>query len=491
MTYQTTRNPLTGLGLSTALAAVFLAGCAGGSAPQANISAADAVRAMDRGETSRAIAHAEAAVEAEPRNAEYRMVLGNAYLDEGRFASASAAFADAMALGENSPRAALSQALALTGEGRFAEASTLLRAWEGEIAASDVGLAYALAGEPARGIHLLSNAIRSGDNTVKTRQNLAYAYAVAGRWREARLMVAQDVPADQVGARMEEWAQMAHAGAYQHRLAALLDVPAGVRDAGQPVHLALANHPHIDQLVAEGQVAPPATPALAAGMELPPVGTPAASASGNAALPPPPPPPPPASPRRDVAPASFAQAFGDTPRPVRPANVAAPVADATPAAAAPLPPLARATPTARYADTPVAAEIRNQGAARQAGRRTPRAASPDGAASRRTAPAASAAADGSHLVQLGSFSSERSARRAWDIYVSRHPALADHEMVITQAVVNGRNYWRVSAGGFNTASSRAMCSSVNASRSGEGCISWAAARPLPGALDTGVRLARR
>ena len=101
-----------------------------------------------------------------------------------------------------------------------------------------------------------------------------------------------------------------------------------------------------------------------------------------------------------------------------------------------------------------------------------------------------ASGNATHLVQLGSFASEAGARRAWGIYQSRYPELADSEMVITQAVVNGRNYWRVSAGGFDRNGSRAMCGRVDAAR-GDGCISWAASRPLPGAIDTGVRMARR
>ncbi|MGB3165798.1 MAG: tetratricopeptide repeat protein, partial [Alteraurantiacibacter sp.] len=230
------RYPIHAFGLTTAMAAVILSGCATNSAPTANVSAAQATQAMANGQHSRAVQAAEAAVAADPRNATYRMVLGNAYLEAGRFGSAATSFEDAMALGENSPRAALSLALALTGQARYSEASALLRMWEGEIAASDLGLAFALAGEPDRGIHLLSNAIRGGDSSVKSRQNLAYAYAVAGRWREARMMAAQDVPAHEVGTRMAEWAQLSHSNAYQARIAGLLGVPGNVRDAGQPVH---------------------------------------------------------------------------------------------------------------------------------------------------------------------------------------------------------------------------------------------------------------
>ena len=93
-------------------------------------------------------------------------------------------------------------------------------------------------------------------------------------------------------------------------------------------------------------------------------------------------------------------------------------------------------------------------------------------------------------MQLGSFLSEAGARRAWSIYVARYPELADREMVITEAQVRGRHFWRVSAGGFDQRASRAMCNRVT-SRGGADCITWAANRPLPGAIDRGVMLARR
>jgi Flp pilus assembly protein TadD len=449
------------------MAAAMLSGCATGSAPLAQVSAAQAQQALAADEHHRAVQAAEAAVEVDPRNAAHRMTLGNAYLEAGRFASAATTFEDAMALGNNSPRAALSLALALTAQARYGEASSLLADWEGDIAASDLGLAFALAGQPERGIHILSNAIRGGENTVKSRQNLAYAYAVAGRWREARMMVAQDVPAHEVGARMEEWAQMTHAEAYQTRIASLLGAPVNVRDAGQPVHLALASHPDTPQLASATASQPAAAPAPVAvpvfaaleaermsvpatAGELPSVGSPAARyatqpATQTIAAP------------RDAAPAAFADSFAaETPADASPAITARQTSIATPAAA----------PAAR---NPVA-------------NTTPAIARP--------MLAAAPAANPTHLVQLGSFSSEQGARRAWSIYQSRYPELADREMVITQAVVNGRNYWRVSAGGFDRSGSRAMCSRVDAAN-GDGCISWAANRPLPGAIDTGTRLARR
>ncbi len=273
-----------GLAVTSAMAAGLLTGCATHPAPRADLSASRAEAAMAKGKPQLAVEHAEAAVLAEPRNASYRAMLASAYLDAGRFASAESTFNDAMKLGDNSTRTALSLALALDGQGKYQQAAALLSDWESQIAPADLGLAYALSAKPDRGIEVLSNAIRAGENTPKMRQNLAYAYALAGRWKEARIMASQDVPANQVGDRMEEWAQMAQPTAWQTRVAALIGAPAGVADAGQPAQLALANNPGVEQLATEATAAaspktelaaidkPAAAPQPAAHDELPPVG---------------------------------------------------------------------------------------------------------------------------------------------------------------------------------------------------------------------------
>jgi hypothetical protein len=62
-------------------------------------------------------------------------------------------------------------------------------------------------------------------------------------------------------------------------------------------------------------------------------------------------------------------------------------------------------------------------------------------------------------------------------------------MVISEAVVKGKRYWRVSAAGFGRQTSTAMCGRVRSS--GHGCFAYAEGRPLPGAVDTGIRMARR
>jgi hypothetical protein len=97
--------------------------------------------------------------------------------------------------------------------------------------------------------------------------------------------------------------------------------------------------------------------------------------------------------------------------------------------------------------------------------------------------------ESTHLIQLGSFASEAGARRAWQIYNNKYPELAGHQLVISEAVVRGKHYWRVSAGQFGRASSASMCSRVRGA--GEGCFAYAEGRPLPGAIDRGIRLASR
>lgn len=434
------------LAVTTAMAGALLSGCATNTAPSAAVSASQAEAALASGKHDRAIAHAEAAVLAEPHNAAYRSVLASAYLDAGRFASAETTFKDAMQLGDNSPRNALSLALAQSAQGKYREAQTLLNQWEGDIATADLGLALALAGQPERGIHLMSNAIRGGDNTAKMRQNLAYSYALAGRWREARLMASQDVPADQVGERMEQWALMASPDAWHTRVAALLQVPAGVRDGGQPVQLALANNPSLEHASeATAAVAVADTPELA------PLAVAMTSATELPAA-------PEAEPVHQAPPASRADDFQA-------------------AFSAPLPAVSVSTPAPVVTD---AAQFMRAPVIQPA---------PARAAAPARAVASAQRADGTHLVQLGSFSSEQGARRAWSIYTRNYPELAGHEMVISEAVVRGKRYWRVSAAGFarNTASS--MCGKVRAS--GAGCFAYAEGRPLPGAVDSGVRLARR
>ena len=95
---------------SSIVMAVALTGCAlggqskrfGGLAENSNIGVAMRAHvALQQGDVAGAISLAERAVEKSPTDAAFRTLLGNAYLAGGRFRSAEAAFADALAMYPN------------------------------------------------------------------------------------------------------------------------------------------------------------------------------------------------------------------------------------------------------------------------------------------------------------------------------------------------------------------------------------------------------
>jgi cell division septation protein DedD len=103
--------------------------------------------------------------------------------------------------------------------------------------------------------------------------------------------------------------------------------------------------------------------------------------------------------------------------------------------------------------------------------------------------------NGTHLVQLGSFSSSQNAQRAWQIYASQNHSLRNYHLVITPAVVNGKNFWRVAAAGFDSRSAVSMCSSLR--NRGGACFAYSANRAPTGAAPAstpriaGPQMARR
>ena len=464
MTRTASSTRMIALVASTALASLALGACTTSAAPRADLSASKAQQALTKGRGDQAVGHAEAAVLAEPQNAGYRAMLGAAYMEAGRFQSAATSFQDALTLGDSSPKTALSLALAQIAMGDKRASVRTLDQWQDSIDAADLGLALALAGDTQRGVDVLASQVRAGSSTPKIRQNLAYAYALNGDWRAARLMAAEDVPADQLDKRLGEWAQVARPEDYHARVAALLSVPV-VGDSGQPAALALGNNPGTVGLAME------AARDLPGSGELPPVVMADASSQSGYPLP--------------VAPAS----------PVELPTRAAPSVDSFSSAFAPsapeaVPAYAEPAPI-RTVSTPMVQPTMpsTTGTPRRSARVA--AATPAAAEPMQTAAASEQAVMGSgtHLIQLGSFSSEASAKRAWGVYAKRYPQLSAHDMVITKAVVRGKTYWRVSAAGFERTSAGSMCGKVKAS--GGGCIAWASGKPLPGAVDTGVRMARR
>ena len=282
--------------------------------------------------------------------------------------------------------------------------------------------------------------IRGGDNTAKMRQNLAYSYALAGRWREARLMAAQDVPADQLDDRIEQWAQMASPDAWQHRVAALLGVPGG--RAATPASRSSSRSPTIRASSSSPRPKPPPP------SRLPTAGRARAARRRRGAGTP------------SCPPLAAAEPVASR-RPLRAERL--PAAFTAPRPPAPLRRRWRRTRPRSSSSAPVVQPALRARAGRVGASRRVRAAQPS--------------ADGTHLVQLGSFSSEAGARRAWSIYTRNYPELAGHEMVISEAVVRGKRYWRVSAAGFGRSTASSMCGRVRAE--GEGCFAYAEGRPLP------------
>ncbi|WP_206239024.1 SPOR domain-containing protein [Novosphingobium terrae] len=429
------RAPLRVVPLGGALALALLGGAqaiAEGAAPA--------------GASVQTIAAGESALRKAPRDAATRAALGRAYLRGGRFESAVTVLSDAVVLGDNSPRTTLSLALAQTALGHSREALALLQTVQGTLPAADYGLALALAGDSAGGVTVLANAARAGDANEKLRQNLAYAYALDGRWAEARNVAAMDLSPDKLDERLTQWAATARPDATRQRVAALLGAPV-VGDPGLPTALALRDEAPGAQLAAK---APAAAPQPMAEKELPAVATAAVSAP--------------------VVPARAAPAVVSTP-------VVEPVRDVAPEAA-PAQPSGRAamggvmawsevpaTPAAQPAPRAVPTRVAYEAPAPKA--RGVKVAKVQPARLRVAKAEVTRSAAGSHLVQLGAFSNQANAEKARKMAMARGD-LRSHEVTITKATVNGREFWRVAALGFDSNSAQGACGRVK--KSGGVCM---------------------
>ena len=451
-----TRTTILKLASTVAIATALVSGCASDGSARPSGYAAKPLK----GEGNKAVAKAERAVQASPRDAAARAALGSAYLAAGRFASAAQSFDDALNLGDESAATVLGLALAETARGNNAAAVELLHDWRDAIPAGDLGLAYALAGETARGVQVLSGAVRDGDASAKTRQNLAYAYALDGRWREARVMVAQDVAADQVDVRMREWLSMNRPEYVTTRVAHLLGVTPAA-DSGQPQSLALANFPDNSQLAAEAlpqtvaavetaaPVVPEAAPVIQAQAELPAMAVsgaaPVAQPVTLAAL--------------DRAPAGVsndAPAFATISAPARSGGSVQPRI------------------VGKTMRTKFVSEPRNLA---QPGK---------GKGLSAITAIANAVAGGSHWLQLGSYTNPAIAKDGWGKFTRRTPALKGYKAVTTTATVNNVPVWRIAATGFGSyADASKMCARVK-SRGGA-CLVKRAEIQGAGSVMRGLR----
>lgn len=469
------------LAASTILVGSVLVSCSahgGGGRPQSLSSSSQ--KALAAGKTDKALEKAEAAVALDPRNPELRKTLAQAYLANGRFASARQSLDDALALGDASARTVISLALMHVAEGRTNAAQALLEQHRETIPASDYGLALALAGDTKTGVEVLAQLIRSGDNAPKVRQNLAFAYALDGRWREAQIMAGQDLDPQVAQERIAEWARIAHPDAHAQRVASVLGVTPAAMDPGQPVMLALSATPSMGEVATQiGQqaMAPAAGP-----IELPPVEDKPMELAGVESV---------------SVPAS-------EPAPV--------MAEAAPAvAAAPSGAIVAPLLTAREIVQPLPASYRRKAvrklrpemvAKRQmiveqekvqvAAAPAPKPAPKPAPAKAAPAPAVfqkasfSPVSNGAFAVQLGVFSSAANANRAWAGYSAKHKDLAAFSKVAVPTTVGARTLHRLTANGFaDEKSARAMCAQV---RSGGGeCIIARATSTKPAGTQIAAR----
>ncbi|WEK43077.1 MAG: tetratricopeptide repeat protein [Candidatus Sphingomonas colombiensis] len=402
---------------------------------QAAANAEKARKALAKGQVAQATSFAEAAVAMQPREVGYRVLLGQSYLKAGRFASAEAAYNDVLTLQPTDGRAALNLALAQIAGGHWESARKTLDAHAAQLDPTDFGLALALAGSPASGVDVLIAATRSPAATAKTRQNLALAMALAGRWQEARNIVGVDLSPIEADQRIMQWAAFAKPNNAADQVATLLGVTPA-QDPGQPVALALnASVP-----VAVAKADSDAATAVMSAPEPKPVEVAAVPPSQVAYAPQ----------IASVTQPAPAPQIADTPQ-------IAPVAHVLPAVeAAPSPAFARvvfaqhkefvqAIPASDFAAAKVIVARNEASLRRQTSLR-----------------AARVQEKGDWYVQIGAFSSSGVAKDAWSRAQRRFAGFSGKAPAGMIFKASDREYYRLSIGGFTRADADATCRAYRA-----------------------------
>jgi D-alanyl-D-alanine carboxypeptidase len=414
-----------GSAVSALALAGILAGCAGPSAQSASaVKGAKAnlayglraQMALESGDVASAVDLAEKAAQSSPKDATIRLLLGNAYFASGRFASAEAAYGDALTLAPNDPGVILKRSLVQIAQGKNGEALAQLGAARGMIESADYGLALALAGQPAQAIEVLESAARADGADSRVRQNLALAYALSGDWTSARTIAAQDLPADQLEARVQQWMSLVKPARASDQVAALVGVSPAVADPGQPVQLALNSDATryaaaaAPQQVAQAAAEAPATPAFAEPVTEPPV----------------------------------AVAQAKSPAPVVATEQQKPSFD----------PLAAVASVATEAKEAVVSMASNFVS-------TPQVAAAPRKASARAAAAPRLSGNSKAVVQLGAYRSSERVSLAWAQFVKKYPALANYSPVRARYDSAKGTVWRLSVQGFgNQREAQLRCQSL-------------------------------
>lgn len=404
----------------------MLAGCAapqqktgfGGRADENVGLATRALIALNAKDVPTAIDFAERAVAHSPDDAGFRALLGNAYFQAGRFASAEAAYKDSLTLYSNQPQVILKLALVETALGKKDQAVAFLEAGRSVLDASNYGLALALAGHADEAVSVLDAAARQPGADATVRQNLALAHALAGDWTEAKTIASQDVPADKLDARMHEWMLLASPKSPAYEVAALVGVTPAAVDHGQPVRLALRK---TDTMMAAAVPAPAPAPVV-----------PSAPA-----------------PQPQVAVTAPASA----PRVVEAVASPAPQLQATPAVApmppkpAPKPVIAEAPPPAPITMAMMAAAAPEAPAAFIAFQ-PKKAPAPAARPKVRHAVVRRAPRPGDAVVQLGSYRSPQQVSAGWSHLTDRYPALRAYFPLRARFDSPKGTFWRLSIQGF-------------------------------------------
>ena len=420
-----------------------------GSQKAAAQAAQQATKLLAKRKFADAVEKAEQAVAAMPHMAEYRALLGQAYLSAGRFQSAETTLGDAVLLDPANARAGLNLALAQVANARSDRALATLDVYRDRLSAADFGLALALAGDLTGATSVLEAAVRAPEADARTRQNLALAYALSNRWREARIMAAQDLSGDALYGRMTEWAALAMPASASQQVAGLLNVTP-VADSGLPEQLALARSSDVQA----AQATPAAAPANVEVAATQPDADPAPVFEVS------------------QAPAPVAQVAEQSPAPTPVATDAvATEAIATEAVAAMPAPLIRA------AANPIKQVVV------PASKVTPV----------RSAPAFRPVQSGTYVVQLGAFSSASRSEVAWRGAVGRYQGLNNYAAATARVQVNNATLYRLSVSGFTSrAVAGQVCARIKAA--GGDCFVRAAAGDTPlqwASSGGGLRIASR
>lgn len=421
-----------GSAVSAAVLASMIAGCAtpdrlglGGKTDGDVGLATRALAALNSNQVPVAIELAERAVEKSPEDAGFRALLGNAYFAAGRFRSAEAAYKDSLTIYSNQPQVVLKLALVQVALGKSDEAVAFLNAARSALDPSNYGLALALAGRSADAIAVLEPVARQPGADSRVRQNLALAYAFEGDWTEARTVAAQDVPADKLDARIQQWMQLAKPSKASDQVAALTGVSPAAVDQGQPVQLALRKE---DTRLAQAAPAPAPADASDAAPEV--HAAPRAQFAADSVTVPRP---------------QFATVAADAPVP-HPVAASAPKAKLEPAiakAASPAPfTLAMIAAAAPEAPAAFAAFMPMKAIAAPAPKRAK--------VRRASAPARLRRGNPNAIMQLGSYRNPQQVAAGWNKLTQRFPALRAYLPMRAKFDSARGTYWRLSVQGFES-----------------------------------------